>query len=171
MVGMLYIPNLELIRYGMCRLLAALPRMEGACAGRSEKANMDRITTIYAGVGVATCALALVGRALQQRSRARARSNEALLNFMLQGQYFMLQGQSAGPGPQPRRGSVPDARRPTGERAQISGLEARLRSAILSADARERLIKEALNHTAGGDRAAAIRKVLSDLEAEHNRWS
>ena len=164
MVGMLYIPNLELIRYGMCRLLAALPRMEGACAGRSEKANMDRITTIYAGVGVATCALALVGRALQQRSRARARSNEALLNFM-------LQGQSAGPGPQPRRGSVPDARRPTGDRAQISGLEARLRSAILSADARERLIKEALNHTAGGDRAAAIRKVLSDLEAEHNRWS
>ncbi len=39
-----------------------------------------------------------------------------------------------------------------------------------SRDARERLVRDALRRT-GGDRAAAIGKVLSDLNAEHNRWS
>ena len=44
-------------------------------------------------------------------------------------------------------------------------LEFQLRSAILDATPRERLLKKALRSTRGG-RAAAIRKVLRDLENE-----
>jgi hypothetical protein len=53
---------------------------------------------------------------------------------------------------------------------ELSALEAQLRNAIFDAHARERLVKDALRHT-GGDRTAAIRRVLSDLHAENNRWS
>jgi len=46
----------------------------------------------------------------------------------------------------------------------------RLRTAILSPDARERLVKDAMR-AIGGDRAAAVRKVLQDLYDEDKRWS
>jgi hypothetical protein len=48
---------------------------------------------------------------------------------------------------------------------QLWLLEFQLRSAILDATPRERLLKEAMRSTRGG-RAAAIRKVLRDLEDE-----
>jgi hypothetical protein len=65
---------------------------------------------------------------------------------------------------------VPEVRRESRPAAAPSALESRLRVAILSGDARERLIKDALT-TTGGNREAAIRKVLDDLHAENNRWS
>jgi hypothetical protein len=49
-------------------------------------------------------------------------------------------------------------------------LERHLSTAIFDPGARERLVADALRHT-GGNRAAAIRKVLSDLENENRRWS
>lgn len=49
-------------------------------------------------------------------------------------------------------------------------LERHLSTAIFDRGARERLVADALRHT-GGNRAAAIRKVLSDLENENWRWS
>jgi hypothetical protein len=45
-----------------------------------------------------------------------------------------------------------------------------LRNAILNANARERLVKDAMRAT-GGDRSAAIRKVLRDLHEADKRWS
>jgi hypothetical protein len=45
-----------------------------------------------------------------------------------------------------------------------------LRNAVLNANARERLVKDAMRAT-GGDRTAAIRKVLRDLYEEDKRWS
>jgi hypothetical protein len=49
-------------------------------------------------------------------------------------------------------------------------LERHLRDAILNENARERLVNDAMR-TNGGTRAAAIRKVLSDLGDEDKRWS
>jgi len=49
-------------------------------------------------------------------------------------------------------------------------LEGHLRNAILDARARERVVNDAM-WTTGGDRAAAIRKVLGDLNEEDKRWS
>jgi hypothetical protein len=48
-------------------------------------------------------------------------------------------------------------------------LERRLRNAILSESARERLVNHAMR-TGAGNRAAAIREVLRDLEDENKRW-
>jgi hypothetical protein len=64
---------------------------------------------------------------------------------------------------------VPEVRPATGA-PQSAALEAQLSRAILSADARERLVQNALR-TTNGDRPAAIRKVLSDLHADNQRWS
>ncbi len=125
---------------------------------------MDTMTTIRAGVGLAACALALVGRTLlRQRSRARPIANETPFNAL-------IERRSQGSERQRRPGSVPDFHRPASGGPQISALESQLRNAIFSADARERLVKDALRRT-GGDRAAAIRKVLDDLHTENNRWS
>jgi len=68
------------------------------------------------------------------------------------------------------RSSVPEVRRDVRQAAVDPALEAQLRAAILSADARQRLVQDAMTVTKG-NRAAAIRKVLSDLHAENNRWS
>jgi DNA-binding TFAR19-related protein (PDSD5 family) len=65
---------------------------------------------------------------------------------------------------------VPEVRRPATGGPQFAALEGQLRRAILSPDARERLVQNALR-TTNGDRAAAIRKVLSDLFADNERWS
>ena len=66
-------------------------------------------------------------------------------------------------------GTVSPARRPTEDRVEIARLEAHLSQAIFSADARRRLVDHAMR-TTGGDRAAAIRKVLRDLERDNSRW-
>lgn len=68
---------------------------------------------------------------------------------------------------QPGTGQVPHVVRPVG---QLAALERHLNTAILDPGARERLVSDALRHT-GRDRAAAIRKVLTDLETEDRRWS
>ena len=125
---------------------------------------MDKMTTTYVGVGLVTCVLGFVGWILlQRRSRARAQVNEAQL-------YAFLKRQPPGLAHQRLPGSVPNVRRSRGDGPALSALEAQLGNAIFDAGARERLIKDALRHT-GGNRAAAIRKVLSDLHAENNRWS
>ena len=56
------------------------------------------------------------------------------------------------------------------EGSQLSALEGHLRSAVLDLNARERLVKDAMRD-AGGNRAAAIRKVLRDLAEEDKRWA
>ena len=125
---------------------------------------MDKMTTTYAGVGLATCVLGFVGSILlQRRSRARAKANEAQINAF-------LARQPPGLAHQRLPGSVPNVRRSRRDGRALSALEAQLGNAIFDANARERLIRDALRHT-GGDRAAAIRKVLNDLHAENNRWS
>jgi hypothetical protein len=62
-----------------------------------------------------------------------------------------------------------DVRQLAASGPQLSALEGHLRNAILDASARERLVKDAM--TSGVGRAAAIRKVLRDLEEEDKRWS
>jgi hypothetical protein len=78
----------------------------------------------------------------------------------------IIQQQPAGSGRQ-SFGSVPQAGRASG---QIARLEGHLRAAIFDPGARERLVRDAMRST-GGDRAAAIGKVLGDLEQENKRWS
>lgn len=105
------------------------------------------------------CTLSGTDWILGRRSSARQRADKQLLDAV-------IQKQSAG---SIRRssGSVPHAGRATG---QLALLEGDLRNAIFDPGARERLVKDAIRAT-GGDRAAAIRKVLSDLEREDKRWS
>ena len=123
-------------------------------------ANSDAIGAIYVVIGLTACVLALIGWMLLRR-RARAQlSDETLLKAI-------IERQSPGGRERPsRRG--PDARRSAGG-PQLSVLEGHLRNAILDASARERLVKDAM--TTGVGRAAAIRKVLLDLEEEDRRWS
>jgi hypothetical protein len=54
--------------------------------------------------------------------------------------------------------------------ASDSALEARFRLAILDKGARESLMQDALRKT-GGDRVAAIRRVMDDLHGDNERWS
>jgi hypothetical protein len=126
-------------------------------------------TTIYTGVGLAGCALAIAGPFILPR-KSRAPSNTRTVQ---------AHPKPAPPSPEARKqhpkasrssGSVPEVRRPAGAEPQLTALERQLRNAILSADARERLIQHALPKVKG-DRTAAIRKVLSDLHNEYNRWS
>jgi hypothetical protein len=124
---------------------------------------MDATTTIYASLGLAAGALALVIWAFfHHRSKMRSNTNGTLLEAI-------IERQSPSPGiPRPHR-SVPNVHRATGS-LQNPALEGHLRTAILSADARERLIADAMRST-GGSRTAAIRKVLSDLHGDDKRWS
>jgi hypothetical protein len=113
---------------------------------------LNSSVVIYLGAGLAACALVLVGWVLGRRSSVRP--------------HAVIQKQSAGSGRQ-SFGSVPHAGRATD---QVARLEGHLRNAIFDPGARERLVKDAMRGT-GGNRAAAIRKVLSDLEREDKRWS
>ena len=122
--------------------------------------DMQLTTTIYAGAGLVVSAIAVFGGILL---RVRSGANKNLLNAI-------VAGQSSGSGHQRQSGSAPDVRPAKGSGPQLSALEGHLRSAILNPQARERLIKDAMR-TTGTDRSAAIRKVLSDLHAENNRWS
>lgn len=130
---------------------------------------MDTTTAICAGFGLAACAIAIAGQlGLSHRSRTRS-TTETIRNPW----------STPKPSPDAARqrptrsrpsGSVPDVRRPTSGGPQLAALEAQLRTAILSAGARDRLVQDALK-TVNGDRDAAIRKVLNDLADENKRWS
>jgi hypothetical protein len=122
--------------------------------------DMHLTTTIYEGAGLVVSAIAVLGGILL---RARSGANKNLLDAI-------VAAQSPGSGHQRQSGRVPDVRPSKGGGPQLSALEGHLRSAILNPQARERLIKDAMR-TTGSDRTAAIRKVLSDLHAENNRWS
>ncbi len=100
----------------------------------------------------------------RRKSRNRLDTNSALLDSMIQ--------QHAGkpaPKPTPAQRS-PVANRPVGSTKATRALERHLRTAILDPAARERLVQHAIQST-GGDRSAAIRKVLNDLLAEDRRFS
>ena len=126
-------------------------------------------TTIYIGIGLAACAIALAGHSLFRHvSRTRASANRDLLNTILE---------RPSVGSPDRRPTAPglarslrDARRPAEGRPQLAALERHLRTAILDPGARERLVKDAMR-TTGGSRATAVRKVLHDLHDEDKRWS
>jgi hypothetical protein len=126
---------------------------------------LDTTTAIYAGVGLAGCALAILHR-LRIPDRSNAKDIQKHPGI-------------AQPSPESARqrqtrsrlsGSVPEVRRPASGGPDFAALEGQLRAAILSADARERLVQHALQ-TVNGDRAAAIRKVLNDLSSDNKRWS
>src|SRR6476620_5194880 len=74
----------------------------------------------------------------------------------------IIKRQSPGSGRQ--RPTLRDVRQSAASGPQLSVLEGHLRNAILYANARERLVKDAM--ATGDGRATAIRKVLRDLEEE-----
>jgi hypothetical protein len=130
---------------------------------------LDIITATYATFGLAACALALIGVvAYRRNSGARQNPNETLLNAI-------IERQSPGPGHQRsgRPASTQRVRpgpRPTGGDKRLAMLEGHLRNAILDANARERLVIDAMRVT-HGNRTAAIDKVLRDLHGEDKRLS
>ena len=125
---------------------------------------MDLSLVKYAAIGLAGCGLVFVGWFFGRRSGRRQMSGKDL-------QRAATERSSPWSGPpapkRPLTGSVPHVDRPSG---QLAMLERHLSTAIFDTGARERLVADALRHT-GGNRAAAIRKVLSDLENENRRWS
>jgi hypothetical protein len=129
-----------------------------------------RITPdFYLGIALTVGVIALAGRQLRRWfSRAQSPTNAALLITIVSQQ--PTRPAHARPTQRSPFGSVPATNRPAPGGPTPSALEGHLRHAIISADARERLVKHAM-HTTGGDRAAAIRKVLDDLHAEDRRFS
>ena len=108
-----------------------------------------------ARAALAICTLVVVGLQLFWRKKPGIRAGQPLP---------LMRGK-------PPRVSHPTPASPWGTKsAQLSELEARLRNAIFDPGARERLVDHAMR-TTGGDRAAAIRKVLDDLYREDARWS
>lgn len=127
-------------------------------------ANLDATTAIYIGIGFTVCVvLALIGWSRRRRRPSGAQStNENLLEAI-------IERQSPGSERQRPLRRGPDTRQPAAGVPQLSLLEGRLRTAILDAKARERLVKDTM--ATCNDRSAAVRKVLHDLEAEDKRWS
>jgi hypothetical protein len=128
------------------------------------EAALDTSIVTYIDLGLAGCGLALGGWVFGRRSRTRPASGKDLLTAAIKRQSPRARS------PALRRsssGNVPSVVRPMGH---LASLERHLRTAIFDPGARERLVGDALR-SAGGDRAAAIREVLSDLENEHKRWS
>jgi hypothetical protein len=131
-------------------------------------------TEIYLGLGLAACVFVLIGRPFARRkTRARLDPGASVLddrNASLLDTIIARQSPaSSGPIRAPAR-SEPDAYRPVRSGPQLSVLEGHLRNAVLDAPARERLVADAMRAT-GGNRAAAIGKVLRDLHDEDKRWS
>ena len=146
-----------------------LPRMATRGVRQRKEANLEPTTSIYVGIALAACAIALAGRSLLRRgSRTRSSASRNLLNTI-------IAQQSAGsryPAPVASGLSrrVAGAARPAQGGPELAALERHLRTAILDPNARERLVKDAMRKTGGG-RAAAIRKVLRDLHDQDKRWS
>jgi hypothetical protein len=126
--------------------------------------TLHETTVIYVAIGLAGCLIGLVGGyLLRRKSAAQAIDGEALLKSF-------LDRRPPGPTLQSPSKAIPRARPSAAGEPALSKLEGLLRTAILSPEARERLVTDAMRHY-GGDRAAAIRRVLNDLHAENNRWS
>ncbi|HUB15561.1 MAG TPA: hypothetical protein VMB34_26665 [Acetobacteraceae bacterium] len=142
---------------------------------RSFGGHLD--TTIVAGIaiGLSLGAILLSAWTLLAR-RSRSKADARLLQRILANQATTSPAPAATTSPAPpppvRRagGSVPPTSRRASPDTHLAALERHLRTAILSPDARERLVKDVMRST-GRDRAAAIRRVLDDLHAEDKRWS
>ena len=127
--------------------------------------TLEDTITVYVGIALGVCALAIAGHTLFLRIfRAGSRSDTPLLDSMIGQQ----QSRRSGRGRSKATTSPSRQRRETAP--QLAMLERRLRNAILSESARERLVNHAMR-TSAGNRAAAIREVLRDLEDENKRWS
>jgi hypothetical protein len=126
-------------------------------------------TELFLGLGLAACALALIGRPLSWRkARAWVDPNASLLDAIIARQSPPSERRRATTRALERR--EPDACKSMAGGPELSVLEGHLRNAVLNAPARERLVADAM-WTTGGNRAAAIRKVLRDLHDEDKRWS
>jgi hypothetical protein len=123
------------------------------------------IAVVYASLGVASLVL-IVFPVFRRHSRER--SDARLLETIL-AQQSPGSGRQHEPSPVSSRRDRP-AQRPQPASPQLSALEGHLRNAVIDAGARERLVGDAMRAT-GGDRVAAIRKVLRDLHEEDKRWS
>jgi hypothetical protein len=119
---------------------------------------------IYTAIDLAGCGLVLVGWFFGRRSGLRQTSGKNLQRAAVERSSPWSGSPSAR---RPLAGSVPQVGRAAG---QLDMLERHLRTAIFDPGARERLVADALRR-AGGNRAVAIRQVLSDLESEDRRWS
>jgi hypothetical protein len=130
---------------------------------------LDNAVAIYVGVGLMACALALVGLRLHRwKPRARPHTDEALLDAIIERQ---SPGSERGrPTKRASSGGLTGERRPVAGGSRLALLEGHLCIAILDANARERLVGDAMRAT-GGDRVAAIQKVLHDLREEDKRLS
>jgi hypothetical protein len=143
---------------------AAAPR---TCEDGEAGLNATTAICVGIGIGLALCAVALMGMMLMLRMRDSR--SPAHAGSPASGQPPQAATPARPRATAPVTRSVPLVRRPATS-ALASALEGHLRNAILNADARERLVKDAMRHT-GGDRAAAVRKVLEDLHSENKRWS
>ena len=122
---------------------------------------MDNTTAGIAVFGIVV-GIGLIYRLLDRRnSKTQPGADEKLLAAIIERPPQGSVGQ---------RPTATDARRPAEGGPRIAALEGHLRNAVLDANARERLVKDAMRAT-GGDRAAAIRKVLRELYDEDKRWS
>lgn len=125
---------------------------------------MDTTPAIYVGMALVAGAVALVGLIIHRRKfYARSDANESLLDSI-------IEKQSPKPGRRPVSRLAPVAGRSGRGEIRLSVLEGHLRNAILDRSARERLVNAAMRAT-GGDRPAAIRRVLDDLHNEDKRFS
>ena len=151
---------------GKIRLVAAPDDIGPMMA---QETTLQATTAIYVRILLAVCAVALVVSALvRRRAGARSSANKDLLNAI-------IERQSAGsrlnhPGTFGSSGLATAPPRAAQPGSQLAALEGHLRTAILDAGARERLVRDAMR-VVGGNRAAAIRKVLHDLHDEDKRWS
>jgi hypothetical protein len=129
---------------------------------------LEDTIAIYIGITLGVvCALAIAGRTLFW-FRAQSRSDTPLLDLMIDQQSrHSARGRSKETASLRNISSFRQQRKAA---PQLAMLERHLRNAILDENARERLVNDAMR-TNSGTRAAAIRKVLSDLGDEDNRWS
>ena len=132
--------------------------------GASREARLDALVICLA-IGVVACALVVAIHLYSRRKfQPPAGDYERLLDAIIDRQSPAIRQRrrtTSGSGP------LNAGRRGRGS-PQVSMLEGHLRSAIIDAGARERLVANAMP-TTGGDRAAAIRKVLRDLADEDKR--
>ena len=128
---------------------------------------MDR-EALYTALTIGASLAVLLGDGLRRRVRRKGVYATPSQVNSLKAQFSTISARPLKAEPEKRR--PPGNLKPSVAVQTVSRLEAELRLAIFSPDARERLVQHALQITKG-DRAAALRKVLDDLHAENNRWS
>jgi hypothetical protein len=131
--------------------------------------TMDAIAVTSIGVALTVCVAALVTRLGVLRKRTRPSiGNKALLDAIIAEQSPGSAGRRPTLHVQSGSGSNAGGRDKSGP--ELAVLEGHVRNAVLDASARQRLISDAMR-AAGGDRAAALRKVLRDPHDEDRRWA